>query len=126
MKRLSLPAVPAIAAAAMVPWTIGIATLLPHTATARHWNTVWAGLDVAIIAGLASTSWLARRPDRRVALVAVATTTLMCADAWFDVCTSGAGIPFVTACVEAAAELAVAAACLTIGLHQEILSPAAT
>jgi hypothetical protein len=125
MKRLSLPAVPAIAAAVMVPWTIGIATLLPHTATAHHWNTVWAGLDVAIIAGLASTSWLARRRDRRAALAAVATTTLMCADAWFDLCTSGAGIPFAAACVEAAAELAVAATCLTVGLHKETLSPAA-
>ena len=54
MNRPSLPAVPAIAAATMVPWTLGIATLLPRTATAHHWNTVWAGLDVAIMAGLAA------------------------------------------------------------------------
>jgi hypothetical protein len=117
MNRPALPAVPAIAAATLVPWTIGIATLLPRTATAHHWNTVWAGLDVAIVAGLASTSWLARRRDRRAALAAVATTTLMCADAWFDLCTSGPGGPFAMACAEAAAELAVAAVCLTVGLQ---------
>jgi hypothetical protein len=114
MDRISLPAVPAVAAAALVPWTIGIATLLPRTATARHWNIVWAGLDVAIIAGLASTSWLARRHDRRVAPAAGATATLMCADAWFDLCTSDAGRPFATACASAAVELAVAATCLVV------------
>jgi hypothetical protein len=114
MNRISLPAVPAVAAAALVPWTIGLATLLPRTATARHWNIVWAGLDVAIIAGLASTSWLARRRDRRVTPAAVATATLMCADAWFDVCTSDAGLPFATACASAAVEVAVAATCLVV------------
>ena len=114
MNRPSLPAAPAIAAATMVPWTIGIATLLPRTATARHWNVVWAGLDVAIIAGLASTSWLGRRGDRRVAPAAVATATLMCADAWFDLCTSDAGRPLAAACASAAVELAVAATCLVV------------
>jgi hypothetical protein len=114
MNRISLPAVPAVAAAALVPWTIGIATLLPRTATARHWNVVWAGLDVAIIAGLASTSWLGRRRDRRVGPAAVATVTLMCADAWFDLCTSEAGRPFATACASAVAELAVAGTCLAV------------
>src|SRR5690349_17638969 len=111
MDRISLPAVPAVAAAALVPWTVGIATLLPRTATARHWNIVWAGLDVAIIAGLASTSWLARRRDPRVAPAAVATATLVCADAWFDVCTSDAGLPLAVACASAAIEVAVAATC---------------
>jgi hypothetical protein len=102
------------ASAALVPWTIGIATLLPRTATARHRNIVWAGLDVAIIAGLASTSRLALRRDRRVAPAAVATATLMCADAWFDLCTSDAGRPFATSCASAAVELAVAATCLVV------------
>jgi hypothetical protein len=114
MKRISLPAVPAVAAAALVPWTIGLAALLPRTATVRHWNIVWAGLDVAIMTGLASTSWLAHRHDRRLTPAAVATATLMCADAWFDLCTSDAGRPFATACASAAVELPVAAACLVL------------
>ncbi len=77
-------ALPAIAAVVLVPWTIGIATRLPHSAVARHWNTAWAGLDVAITVGLTLTSWLGRRRDRRVTLTATATATLMCADVWFE------------------------------------------
>lgn len=114
--RTSL-ALPALAAIALVPWTVGIATQLPHTAVARHWNTAWAGLDVAIMIGLALTSWLGHRRDRLAALTATATATLMCADAWFDLCTSAPGSPFAYAVAEAAAELVVAAVCLVIGVR---------
>jgi hypothetical protein len=110
-------ALPAIAAIALLPWTIGIATQLPPTAVARHWNTAWAGLDAAIMIGLGLTSWLGRRQDRRVALTATATATLMCADAWFDLCTSAPGSPFAYAVAEAVAELVIAAGCLVIGLR---------
>lgn len=110
-------ALPAIAAVALAPWTVGIATRLPHSAVARHWNTAWAGLDVAIMVGLALTSWLGHRRDRRVTLTATATATLMCADVWFDVCTSTSGSPLECAIAEAATELIVAAACLVIGLR---------
>ena len=106
----------AIAAIVLLPWTIGIATHLPHTAVARHWNTAWAGLDVAIMIGLALTSWLGHRRDRLVVLTATATATLMCTDAWFDLCTSAPGYPFAYAVTEAAAELVVATVCLVIGL----------
>jgi len=41
----------------------------------------------------------------------------MCADAWFDLCTSPAGSPFVCTVAEAAAELMVAAVCLAVGLR---------
>jgi hypothetical protein len=111
-----LLALPAVAAVVLVPWTAGIATRLPHSAVARHWNTAWAGLDLAIMAGLALTSWLGRRRDRRVGLAATATTTLMCADAWFDLCTTATGGPLAAAVAEAAAELAVAGVCLIIGV----------
>ena len=112
-----LLALPAIAAIALLPWTIGIATRLPHLAVAYHWNTAWAGLDVAIAIGLALTSWLSHRRNARVALAATATATLMCADAWFDLCTSAPGSPLVYAAAEAAAELMVAAVCLLIGVQ---------
>jgi hypothetical protein len=108
----------------LVPWTIGIATRLPHSAVARHWNTAWAGLDVAIMVGLTLTSWLGRRRDWRVAPTATATATLMCADVWLDLCMSGSGSPFACAVVEAAAELMVAAACLVIGLRAPRVSAA--
>ena len=75
------------------------------------------GLDVGIATGLALTGWLSRRHKTHAVLAAVATTTLMCTDAWFDLCTSAPGRPFVWTAVEAIAELAVAAACLTLGLR---------
>ena len=107
----------ALGAAALVPWTVGIASQLPDHAVARHWNTAWAGLDVAITLGLAVTAWLGRRRDPRVALAATATATLMCADAWFDVCTSAAGASFAVALAEGGVELVFAAGCLAVGLR---------
>jgi hypothetical protein len=117
-------ALPAVAAVVLAPWTIGIATRLPHSAVARHWNTAWAGLDVAIMVGLTLTSWLGRRRDRRVALAATATATLMCADVWFDLCTSASEYPFACAVAEAATELMVATTCLAIGLRAPRVSAA--
>lgn len=105
-----------VAAVALVPWTAGIATQVPSSATAHHWNLAWAGLDVAITVGLAVTAWLAGRRDWRAALTATATTTLMCADSWFDVCTSGGGAPLTVALVEAVLELTLAMVCLRVGL----------
>jgi len=112
-----LLALPAIAAIVLIPWTVGLATQLPHRAVAYHWNIAWTGLDTVIAIGLALTSWLSHRHDARAPATASATTALMCADAWFDLCTSAAGRPFAYAAAEAAAELMVAAACLAIGLR---------
>jgi hypothetical protein len=107
----------AVSAIVLVPWTVGIATQLPDSAVARHWNTAWAGLDVAIAIGLAMTAWLGHRGDRRVAPTATATATLMCADAWFDVCTSAPGAPLAVAVAEAAAEMTIVIGCLIVGLR---------
>jgi hypothetical protein len=112
-----LLALPAIATVALVPWTVGLATQLPHRAVAYHWNTAWTGLDVTIAIGLALTSWLSRRHDARAAIAAAATVTLMCTDVWFDLWTSAPGRPIAYAAAEAVAELVVAAACLLLGLH---------
>jgi hypothetical protein len=114
-KRLA--ALPVVAAIVLIPWTVGVATQLPQLAMAYHWNTAWAGLDAAIAFGLALTSWLSRRREPRAALIATATTTLMCVDAWFDLCTSAPGYPFAYAVIEAAAELVLAAVCLVMGLR---------
>ena len=112
-----LAVIPAIAAITLIPWTVGLATQLPHRTVAYHWNIAWTGLDSVIAIGLAMTSWLSHRHDARAALTATATTALMCTDAWFDLCTSAPGHPFAYAAAEAAAELMVAAACLAIGLR---------
>ncbi|HEY2791216.1 MAG TPA: hypothetical protein VGJ28_02605, partial [Micromonosporaceae bacterium] len=72
-----------------------------------------------ITIGLALTSWLSHRHDARAALTASATATLMCADAWFDLCTSAPGRSLGYAAAEAAGELVVAAVCLAIGLRTQ-------
>jgi hypothetical protein len=107
--------VTAAAAVFLVPWTVGIAAAVPHSVVARHWNTAWAGLDAAIVAGLTVTCWLRRHRDQRAAVAATATATLMCADAWFDMCTSAPGLPLVVAAGLGAIELLVAVACLRSG-----------
>jgi hypothetical protein len=119
-----LSVLPMAAAVALVPWTVGLATLLPHQSVAYHWNVAWTGLDVGIAIGLALTGWLSRRHETGAALAAVATTTLMCTDSWFDLCTSAPGRPLALAAVEAVAELAVAAGCLAIGLRSRSVGAA--
>jgi hypothetical protein len=109
--------VPALAAAALVPWTVGLATRLPRETVAHNWNVAWAGLDVAIAAGLSITSVLGRRRDPRARMAAGATVALMCADAWFDICTSGPGAPLATAIAEGTVEIGLAGVCLAIGLR---------
>ena len=55
---------------------------------ARLLRIAWVGLDVLILVALTSTAILAWRRDRRVVLPAVATATLLVADAWMDVAMS--------------------------------------
>ena len=109
-----LAALTAVSAAVLVPWAAYLALSLPASVTARHWPAAWAGLDAVMAAGLAATSWLALRRDRRMVFPAVSTATLLLADAWFDVCTAPAGRPLMTALACTGAEAAAAAACLAL------------
>jgi hypothetical protein len=104
-----------LSAVVLLPWIVYLAVSLPSTASVRHWPSVWVGLDIGEAIGLASTGWLAFRRDRRVALVAVSTATMLVLDAWFDVCTSEAGQSYAFALIDMVIELAEAAACLAIG-----------
>jgi hypothetical protein len=63
---------------------------------------------------LAATARLAVRRGRRTVFPAVATATLLLADAWFDVCTAPAGGPLVLALAGMGAEVAEAAGCLAL------------
>jgi hypothetical protein len=111
----ALVAVVMMSSVALLPWIVYLAVSLPPTASARHWSSVWVGLDAGEAIGLASTGWLAFRRDRRVALVAVSTATMLVLDAWFDVCTSAGGKSQAFALIGMVIELAEAAACLAIG-----------
>jgi hypothetical protein len=103
-----------LSAVILLPWIAYLAVSLPSSVSARHWSLAWVGLDTVMAIGLAVTGWLAFRRDRRAAFCAASTATVLVLDAWFDVCTSPGGGPFVLALVDMCVELAEAAACLML------------
>ena len=103
---------------ALLPWLYVLATGLPATATAAHWPVAWVGLDALEALGLIATGLLAARGDRRHALAAAATATLLAVDAWFDTTTAAPGGDFATAVAMAlGAELPLAALCGRLALR---------
>lgn len=103
---------------ALLPWLYVLATGLPATARAAHWPLAWVGLDALEALGLIATGLLAARGDRRHALAAAATATLLVVDAWFDTTTAAPGGDFATAVAMAlGAELPLAALCGRLALR---------
>ena len=79
-------------AVVLLPWVLILAVTLPSTYEANNWNLAWIGLDLAIAVTAGLTAFLLHRHDPRAALTAVAAGTLLVADAWFDISTSGPGL----------------------------------
>lgn len=103
---------------ALLPWLYVLATGLPANATAEHWPIAWVGLDALEALGLIATGLLAARGDRRHALAAAATATLLVVDAWFDTTTAAPGGDFAAALAMAlGAELPLAALCGRLALR---------
>lgn len=95
----------------LVPWSAVLAARGPSTTVARHWNLAWSGLDLGEAWAAGATAWLLVRRDRRAAQSAAVLAALLCADAWFDVCTAGRGRAARVALAEAVLlELPIAAA----------------
>jgi hypothetical protein len=116
-RRLVSGAAALVTASAVVllPWIVYLAATLPPSVSARHWPLVWIGLDSFMAIGLAVTGVLAFRRDRRVALAAASTATVLFMDGWFDVCTAPSGQSFVFALIDLCVEIGEAAACLMLG-----------
>jgi hypothetical protein len=106
----------AVSSAVLLPWAAYLASTLPSSVSARHWPLAWAGLDIAIAAGLATTAWLAVRRDRRLAFPATSSAALLLADAWFDVCTAPSGSPLGWAITDMCIEIAEATACVALAV----------
>jgi len=104
------------AALLLVPWAIGLARALPCRYVSAHWGIAWAGFDTALAAGLALTGLAVLRHAAWIDRAAIATATLLAADAWFDVLTAGGGATGVAlASAEAlAVELPVAVLCIFV------------
>lgn len=106
------------AAVALVPWTAWLASSLPCRYLSRHWGIAWGGFDGALATSLALTGMAAIRRAAWIDRAAVATATLLAADAWFDVVTSRGAVAVALATAEAvAAEIPVALLCLWLA-HQ--------
>ncbi len=88
-------------AAVLLPWCLILAATLPSTYQANHWKLAWIGLDCATAIAAALTAYLLYKQDVRAALTAAAGGTLLLADAWFDVSTSGPGFDHTLSLTEA-------------------------
>lgn len=103
-RRRTVALLALLSAVVLVPWTAGLASVLPSTYLVTNWSLTWVGFDVALLlalgaAGIASL----RRHPAAPGLLAVAASLLLC-DAWFDVTTAASTSDLV---VSAAAALAV-------------------
>jgi hypothetical protein len=102
-----------VAALALAPWIVWLATSLPCHYQSRHWGIAWAGFDTGLALGLGLTGLAALRRAAWLHRAAVATATLLVADAWFDIVTSrGAGAVTVAVAEALLLELPTAAFCL--------------
>lgn len=75
-------------AAVLIPWTVFLGVSLPPKYNAGHWNILWTGFDVALIAVLGYAAWAAWFHRQVLATTAVVAGTLLLCDGWFDIMTS--------------------------------------
>jgi hypothetical protein len=78
----------AIGAVVLVGWVVYLGSALPQHNVVEHWNVAWVGFDVLVVVALTFTAVLAWSRDRHVVMPAIATATLLVADAWMDVAMS--------------------------------------
>ena len=120
----SLPVLFLVAALVLVPWLGWLAISLPCRYLSQHWGIAWAGFDAGLAVGLGLTAFATLRRAPWLDRVAVATATLLAADAWFDVLTSRGAAAIALATTEALAiELPLALLCIWVA--QAVATPAA-
>jgi hypothetical protein len=104
----------------LVPWIVVLATRLPATHAAPHWNLTWAGFDVALTLALVAVAVAAWRHSPWLEGAATAAAALLLVDAWFDVTTSRPGIELGASLAEALlVELPIAILCLLLARDAE-------
>ena len=104
------------AALGLVPWMVLLARTLPANPEVRNWQVAWVGVDILLAAGCAATAVLGLRGHGYARLTASATAAVAVLDAWFDITTSLPGADLLQAYVCAAAEAAVAGACVFLAV----------
>jgi hypothetical protein len=97
------------AAIALIPWTIYLGLTLPQSYNAQHWQAVWVGFDVLLLAFMIATAALGFARHHLLTLFAFATGVLLVCDAWFDVLTARRGDFAVSVLIAVLGELPLAA-----------------
>jgi hypothetical protein len=77
-----------LASVGLIPWIIFLGLKLPPHYVARRWTLTWVGFDIALLASLAMTAWLAWQRSHAVIVGAFVASALLTCDAWFDVTTA--------------------------------------
>lgn len=75
----------------LIPWIVQLARNLPARHVTGHWDLVWVGFDLIMLANLLVTLWLMFRRTVWVVVSASALATLFIIDAWFDTVASRPG-----------------------------------
>lgn len=75
----------------LLPWIVFIAVALPSRQLSPNYDFAWAGFDVFLFTGLATTGFFAMRRSLWLPIAATATATMLIIDVWFDVLTSHSG-----------------------------------
>jgi hypothetical protein len=110
----------AAAAFVLVPWIVVLATRLPATHAAPHWNVTWVGFDVILTLLLVAVAAAAWRRSPWIEGAATAAAALLLVDAWFDVTTSSSAIEFGASLGEALlVEVPLAILCLLLARDAE-------
>lgn len=69
----------------LIPWIAYLSVSLPTHRTVANWRYAWVGFDAALIVVLGITALCAWRRLQIFIPWAVASATLLCCDAWFDI-----------------------------------------
>ena len=103
----------------LVPWIVYIALSLPSRRLSPNYDIAWAGFDVLLASGLASSAYFALRRSRYLSAASAATAALLVVDAWFDCMTTPGSDRWrsITFCF--LVELPLAAVCLWLSYHTE-------
>jgi len=105
----------AVAALALLPWTVYLTLTLPSRSVTDHWDFVWVGFDLWLAAALMATAVGVLRRATWVSSAAVMAGTLLACDVWFDILLEQPGRKFQAAVLQAVvAELPLAAVCFWI------------
>src|SRR5581483_10438908 len=76
---------------ALIPWTAYLSSSLQPKHVTTHWDILWPGFDIALLAAAVATAIAVARQSPSIAICASVMGTLLLCDAWFDLWTSNPG-----------------------------------